>query len=126
MTDEFTAGIQAYADAEHARQPHCSWCGHAGEPYERNGVRFDGLTACQGERLCSRCTGRYLRNAPLLVRDSLSPDGPGAIYDLNPLTAAWSEKNVPGCRGEPPVQAIAVAYRPEYADYVPPRRGGRR
>jgi hypothetical protein len=126
MTDNLTAGIQRYADAEHARQPHCSWCGHAGEPYERNGVRFDGLTACQGERLCPRCTDRYLRNAPLLVMDCLPGQRHGPLYDLNPLTAAWSEKNVPGCLGEPPVTAIAVACRAEYADYVPPKRGGRR
>jgi hypothetical protein len=125
MTD-LTADIQAYADAEHARQPHCSWCGHAGEPFERNGVKFDGLTACEGDRLCGACTDRYLRNAPRLVRDCLTPDDPGVIYDLNPLTAEWSEKNIPGCQGEAPARAIAVPYRPEYADYVRPKRGGRR
>jgi hypothetical protein len=122
VTDDLTAGIQAYADAEHRRCPQCSWCGHAGVPFEHNGVRFDGLTPCQGDRLCSRCTDRYLRNAPLLVLEKRTPDDPGVLYDLNPLTWEWSEKNIPGCRGEPPVRAIAAAYRPEYADYVPPER----
>jgi len=110
------AAIQAYADADHARQPCCSWCGLAGEPYEHNGVRFDGLTACQGERLCARCTTSYLENTPLLVEDRVSPDAPGVLYDLNPNTWDWSEKNIPGCRGEPPVRAIAVQYRAEYTD----------
>jgi len=121
---DLTAGIQAYADAEHARQPHCSWCGLAGEPFEHNGVKFDGLTPCQGDRLCSRCTDRYLRNAPRLVTDCLPGESHGPVYDLNPLTAEWSEKNIPGCLGEPPARAAAVAYR--YKDYVRPKRGGRR
>ena len=123
MTD-LTAAIQRIADEDHARQPVCSWCGRPGVPFEHNGVRFDGLTPCQGDRLCSRCTDRYLRNAPLLVRESRTPEEPGLLYDLNPLTAEWSEKNIPGCRGEPPVRAIAVAYRAEYADlHARPGRG---
>jgi hypothetical protein len=117
------AAMQAYADAEHARQPCCSWCGKPGEPYEHNGVRFDGLTACQGERLCKGCTDRYLAGTPLLVEDRVRADLPGVVYDLNGNTAAWSEQNIPGCRGEAPVQAIAAAYR--YADYRPPVRGRR-
>jgi len=121
MTDALTAAIQAYADAEHERQPVCSWCGHPGEAYEHNGVRFDGLTACEGERLCASCRERYTRDTPLLVEDRWRADQPGAVYDLNRNTAAWSGKNIPGCRGEPPVQVIAAAYR--YRDY---RRPGRR
>jgi hypothetical protein len=122
---EFIAALQRIADADHARQGVCSWCGKPGEPYEHKGVRFDGLTACQGERLCGRCADTYLEGTPLLVKDCLYQDGPSALYDLNRNTAAWSEKNIPGCRGEPPVQAIAAAYR--YKDWPPasgrPRRG---
>lgn len=65
--DDLTAAIQKSADEDHARQPVCSWCGKPGEPYEHRGVRFDGLTACQGERLCKRCTDSYLANTPLLI-----------------------------------------------------------
>jgi len=113
-----TAAIQGIADADHARQPRCSWCGRAGEPYEHNGVRFDGLTACQGERLCSKCTAAYLANTPLLVTEIKTAGDPASarLYDLNPSTWDWSEKNIPGCYGEPPVRAIAVQYRAEYAD----------
>lgn len=121
----FIASLQKIADADHARQPHCSWCWRTGVPYEHNGVRFDGLVACEGDRLCSACTGTYLRNTPRLVLEKDTPDDPGVLYDLNPATWEWSEKNIPGCRGEPPVRAIAVAYRPEYSDYARPRRRGR-
>jgi hypothetical protein len=120
VTDDLTADIQAHADAEHARQPACSWCGHPGEPYEHRGVHFDGLTACEGDRLCKSCLETYSRNTPLLVEDRWRADQPGAVYDLNANTAAWSEKNIPGCRGEPPVQVIAGAYR--YRDWHPLRR----
>jgi hypothetical protein len=120
---DLAAVIQAHADAEHARQPACSWCRLPGEPYEHRGVRFDGLTACQGERLCRRCTELYLANTPLLIEDRVRADQPGVIYDLNPNTAQWSGENIPGCRGEPPVAAIAAAYR--YADWRPSRRARR-
>jgi len=122
---DLTAGIQAYADAEHARQPACSWCGKPGVPYEHNAVRFDGLTACSGDRLCSACTGLYLESTPLLVEAKLPmhADKPGVVYDLNLNTAAWSEENIPGCRGEPPLTAIAAQYR--YKDYVRPGRRGK-
>ena len=53
--DELTAKIQASADAEHARQPLCNDCGRPGTPYEYNGVRFDGLFAHRGDRVCSPC-----------------------------------------------------------------------
>jgi hypothetical protein len=116
----YCAQLQAFADADHARQPVCSWCGRSGEPYEYKGVRFDGLTACEGDRLCGRCLDAYSRDTPLLVEERWTPELPGAVYDLNRKTAAWSEKNIPGCRGEPPVQVIAGAYR--YRDWHPPRR----
>lgn len=119
---EFTAGLQRIADEDHARQPHCSWCGRPGTPFEHNGVRFDGLVACEGDRLCSRCTDSYLAGTPLLVEERESPDVPGRVYDLNPNTWDWSEENIPGCFGQPPVRAIAVAYRAEYADCRPPAR----
>jgi hypothetical protein len=119
----FIAALQKIADADHARQPRCSWCGKPGTPYEHNGVRFDGLVACQGDRLCSRCTDSYLENTPLLVRECRTAYDPGVLYDLNDSMAAWSEENVPGCRGEVPVRAIAVQYRPEYSGYARPRRG---
>jgi len=61
---DFIADLQRQADADHARQSVCSWCGRPGEPYEHNGVRFDGLTACQGDRLCKRCSDSYLENTP--------------------------------------------------------------
>jgi hypothetical protein len=121
---ELTAAIQAHADAEHERQGVCSWCGKPGEPYEHNGVKFDGLTACEGDRLCSRCKDLYLVNTPLLVEDRVRADQPGVVYDLNPNTAAWSEKNIPGCHGEPGITPIAPQYR--YADYVRPTRRNRR
>lgn len=117
---EFIAALQKSADEDHARQPHCSWCGHAGVPYEYNGVRFDGLVACSGDRLCSRCTDSYLESMPLLVEE-VAPGGASRLYDINPATWDWSEENIPGCYGQPPVRAIAVAYRPEYADYVRPK-----
>jgi hypothetical protein len=121
---EFTAALQRYADEDHARQPNCSWCGKPGTPYEHNGIRFDGLTACQGERLCGSCTDRYLAGAPLLILSKVNESDPGVLYDLNDKTAAWSEQNIPGCRGEVPATAIAAAYR--YADWPPPgRRRGR-
>jgi len=123
---EFIAELQKTADEDHARQGTCSWCGKPGEPYEYNGVRFDGLTACQHDRLCKRCTDSYLENTPLLVRDCLAADDPGRIYDLNPKTWDWSEENISGCFGQPPVRAIAVAYRSEYADYVRPGQRGKR
>jgi hypothetical protein len=113
-----TEEIQSHADADHERQPVCTWCSRPGQPYEHRGVRFDGLTACQGERLCAGCTDRYLAGTPLLVLDKVNDLDPGVLYDLNRATAAWSEQNVPGCRGEAPVQAVAAAYR--YADYAPP------
>lgn len=118
--DDLTAALQRIADEDHARQPRCSQCRQPGEPYEHNGVRFDGLTACQHDRLCSRCTDSYLKNTPLLVEDRWRASLPGCVYDLNPNTWDWSEENIPGCRGEPPVQAIAGAYR--YKDWSPPRR----
>lgn len=120
-----TAQLQAYADADHARQPTCSWCRKPGTPYEYKGVRFDGLTACQGDRLCQACTDRYLDETPRLVAEVVQAGSVESVrvYDLNPETWAWSEKNIPGCFGEPPVQAIAAAYR--YADYRPPGRRGR-
>jgi hypothetical protein len=113
---DLTAAIQAHADAEHARQGVCSWCRRPGEPYEHNGVKFDGLIACEGGRLCSRCKELYLANTPLLIEDRVRADLPGRVYDLNLNTAAWSEENIPGCHGEPPAAAIAPQYR--YADYV--------
>ena len=121
------AELQRIADEDHARQPHCSWCGKPGIPYEYNGVRFDGLTACQGDRLCKRCTDSYLANTPLLVEDVVWTGAvrSSRVYDLNPRTWDWSEKNIPGCYGQPPVQAIAVEYRAEYADYHAPKRGRR-
>lgn len=121
--DDLTAALQRIADEDHARQPVCSWCRQPGEPYEHNGVRFDGLVACQGDRLCSRCTDSYLKNTPLLVEDRWRADLPGRVYDLNPNTWDWSEEHVPGCFGEPPVAAIAAAYR--YKDWSPPRRHSR-
>jgi hypothetical protein len=100
---DLTEEIQAQADADHARQPVCTWCSRPGQPYEHRGVRFDGLTACQGERLCEGCTASYLENAPVLIECRPYPGGPSAVYDLNPSTAAWSGENIPGCQGEPPV-----------------------
>lgn len=117
---EFIAGLQKIADEDHARQSRCSWCGRAGEPYEHNGVKFDGLVACSGDRLCSKCVDTYMTNTPRLVTEV---DFWGeAVYDLNPNTWEWSEKNIPGCKGEPPARAIAVQYRLEYMDYVRPSR----
>jgi len=107
-----TAQLQRYADEDHARQPVCSWCGRPGEPYEHKGVRFDGLTACRGDRLCSTCTDRYLETTPLLVEDRWRADLPGRVYDINPHTATEET--------EPPVQAIAAAYR--YRDWRRPRQ----
>jgi hypothetical protein len=121
---DLTADIQAHADAEHARQGVCSWCRLPGEPYEHRGVKFDGLIACEGNRLCSRCKELYLTNTPLLIEDRVRADQPGVIYDLNPVTAEWSEKNIPGCHGEPGMTPIAAQYR--YADYVRPTRRAKR
>jgi hypothetical protein len=118
--DDLTASLQRYADEDHARQPACSWCRHAGVPYEHKGVRFDGLTACEGLRLCSSCTGIYLDNTPRLIRVSRDQEDPGVLYDMNDKTAAWSEENIPGCRGEVPMTAIAAAYR--YKDWPPASR----
>jgi hypothetical protein len=95
MTDlmqdpEFIAGLQRIADADHARQPVCSWCGRAGEPYEHNGVRFDGLVACQGDRLCKGCTDSYLENTPRLILEFNYIDADGNVHwferDLNART----------------------------------------
>lgn len=124
MTEDLTAAIQRYADAEHERLPACSWCGSPGEPYKHRGVKFDGLVACEGDRLCSRCVSAYLHETPLLVEERVREDLPGVLYDLNRNTAAWSEEHIPGCRGEPPVQVIAAAYR--YRDYrrLPGRHSG--
>jgi hypothetical protein len=113
MSDDLSAAIQAHADAEHERQGVCSWCRAPGEAYEHNGIRFDGLTACQGERLCSRCTDLYLANTPLLI--AATDHGVTRVYDINPNTATEET--------EPPAQAIAAAYR--YADYVRPVRRAR-
>jgi len=56
VTDtELTARLQAYADADHARQPVCTDCGRGGTPYEYRGVRHDGLLAYRGDRVCSPC-----------------------------------------------------------------------
>jgi hypothetical protein len=106
VTDDLTAAVQKSADADHARQPACSWCGKPGTPFEHNGVKFD------------------LESTPLLVEAKLPmhADKPGVVYDLNLNTAAWSEENTPGCLGEPPLTAISVGNRPEYADYVRPGR----
>lgn len=52
---EHTASIQAHADAEHARQPLCNDCGRPGEPYEYQGVNWDGLIAYRGDRVCKAC-----------------------------------------------------------------------
>lgn len=110
-----TADLQRIADADHERQPVCSWCGKPGEPYEYRGVRFDGLTACQGDRLCPPCTDRYLDTTPRLVRVCRTADDPGRVYDINPLTATEET--------EPPAQAVAAAYR--YRDWRPPGRRSR-
>lgn len=120
--DDLTAAIQRTADADHARQSACSWCGRAGEPYEYRGVKFDGLTACEGDRLCKRCVDVYHDNAPLLVEAVVQTGAvrSSRVYDLNPNTWDWSEKNIPGCAGQPPVTAIAAEYR--YKDYQPPSR----
>jgi hypothetical protein len=117
---EFIAGLQKIADADHARQSTCSWCRKPGTPYEHNGVKFDGLVACSGDRLCSACVDTYMTNTPRLVLSCITPDDPGVLYDLNPNTWEWSEKNIPGCKGEPPIQCIAPEYR--YRDYVRPSR----
>jgi hypothetical protein len=111
---ELTAQIQAAADAEHARQGACSWCGLPGESYEHNGVLFDGLTACEGDRLCGKCKDRYLAGTPLLI--AATDHGVTRVYDINPSTATEET--------EPPAQAIAAAYR--YADWRPPTRRSRR
>jgi hypothetical protein len=126
---DFIADLQRQADADHARQSVCSWCGRPGEPYEYKGVRFDGLVACQGDRLCKRCADAYLESTPLLVEE-VTWTGmvrSSRVYDPNPRTWDWSEENIPGCHGQPPVRAIAVDRHPEYADYVRPgrRRGAR-
>lgn len=119
---DLTADIQAFADAEHARQPVCSWCGRPGVSYEHHGVAFDGLTACEGDRLCSRCRDTYTLNTPLLVEDIVTngEHRSSRVYDLNRNTAAWSEEHIPGCHGEPLVQVIAAEYR--YRDYQRPPR----
>jgi hypothetical protein len=110
--NDLTAAVQRYADAEHARQPVCSRCGAAGEPYEHRGVRFDGLTAVRGERLCGPCTGACLKSTPVLVEERIRPDVPGPVYDINPDTATEETG--------PPVRAVAAAYR--YRDWRPPGR----
>jgi len=56
MNDDLTVKIQASVDAEHARQPRCEGCARPGVPYEYNGVRFDGLIAHRGQRLCPACS----------------------------------------------------------------------
>jgi hypothetical protein len=113
---EFTAALQRYADEDHARQPNCSWCGKPGEPYEHHGIRFDGLVANRGERLCPACCDLAMAETPLLVRFCRDGCDPGRVYDLNPNTATEET--------EPPVTAIAAAYR--YRDWPPPgRRRGR-
>jgi hypothetical protein len=121
--DDLTAAIQRQADEDHARQSVCSWCGKPGEPYEHRGVRFDGLTPCQGDRLCKDCRDRYLRDTPQLIRSCMTPDDVGVLYDMNDNTAAWSEQNILGCRGEVPATAIAPQYR--YRDWSRRRRGRR-
>ena len=122
MTEDLTADIQRFADAEHERQPVCSWCSLPGEGYEHRGVKFDGLTACEGDRLCSRCLSAYLRDTPLLVADVVMTGAVESVrvYDLNRNTVGWSEQHIPGCFGSPPMQVIAAEYR--YRDYVRPTR----
>lgn len=102
MNSDLTARVQAAADADHKRQPVCSWCGKPGESYEYRGVRFDGLTPCAGNRLCRGCLEAYRRSTPLLI---IERDGCGLehLYDINENTADWSERNIPGCEGLPPV-----------------------
>jgi hypothetical protein len=106
--DDLTKAIQASADADHARQGVCGWCRRPGEPYEHRGVRFDGLTACSGDRLCAACRDRYLESTPLLIAET--DYGVTRVYDINPNTQTEET--------EPPVRAIAAAYR--YADYRKP------
>jgi hypothetical protein len=107
---ELAEAVQAHADAEHARQPACTVCGCAGVPYEHRGIRFDGLTACRGDRLCPACVDSYLKETPLLITEI--DHGVSRTYDINPNTATEET--------EPPVRAIAAAYR--YADWSPPGR----
>lgn len=38
----------------------CDHCNQPGEPYVYRDIRFDGLIANRGERLCSRCADRAL------------------------------------------------------------------
>jgi hypothetical protein len=39
------------------RQGRCDHCGRPGEPYVYREIRFDGLHADRGERLCTMCLG---------------------------------------------------------------------
>lgn len=93
---EFVAGLQKIADADHARQSTCSWCRKPGTPFEHNGVRFDGLVACSGDRLCSRCSDSYLENTPLLVLEFNYIGADDRVhwmeYDLNRKTRLHGEE----------------------------------
>jgi hypothetical protein len=76
--DDFTAGrLQARADAEHERQSVCTDCRRPGEPYDNNGVHFDGLLAYKGDRVCSPCASARMdvEGVDILVQD----DRPGRM-----------------------------------------------
>lgn len=68
--EALTRALQVIADADHARAPYCAWCGKRGTPYSYRGIRYDGLTAVRGNRLCSSCT-----------EESINRDGVNIIID---------------------------------------------
>lgn len=102
MTD-LTAAIQEHADAEHARQPACSHCGHGGEPYEHRGVKFDGLHAYRGERLCLRCSDAQMdaEGVNILVvddRPSIPPYVVNTVQDRD-VVHIWLPPELRGVDG---------------------------
>lgn len=59
----------------------CERCRRPGEPYTYRGRRFSGLVACEGQRLCRRCSEHYLYEKR---REPVGPAGVPASEYVTP------------------------------------------
>jgi hypothetical protein len=50
-----TSGPMQEALEQERKSGRCTWCGRPGQHYTYRGIRFDGLVAVKGERLCPAC-----------------------------------------------------------------------
>lgn len=111
--------MQAFADAEHARQPLCNDCGRPGTPYEYQGVTWDGLHSNRGDRVCSQCSKARedVEGVDILVvddRPNIAPFVVNTVRDRDKVSVVLP----PELRGRDGRDPLPKKYRP--------RKGGTR